>query len=159
MGIGNARGKQYQFWQLFINTFRDEKFAIALYTNNNNFLNKFYGANTFNVCKVLPLVDVFITHGGLGAMYAGLRQGVPILALPNQIEQEVNSVQLEKTGAGLWLPPKKASAENIRKSLKKIIEDNSFKENAVAFSKSMIKDPLALAVKYIEEGYKKFKNK
>lgn len=143
--------------QMFVEAFQDNKFAVAIHTNYEENLRDFYGCNQFNISEVVPYVDAFVTHGGIGSTYLGLKYGIPMLVVPNHFEQEVNSVQLKKIGTCLWLPPKKLSSENIRKDIEKILQEPSFKKNAVAFSKTMTKDPLELAVKYIDEGYKEFR--
>ncbi len=142
---------------LFANTFKDKKFAVAVYSNDSENIENFYGCNQFNISEVLPYVDLFITHGGIGSTYLGLKNKIPMLMLPNHFEQEINAKQVEKIGAGVFLSMKKFSPKNIRKSIERILNDCSFKENAIDFSRTMTKNPLELAVKYINEGYKYFK--
>lgn len=143
--------------QMFVEAFKDKKFAVAIHTNYEESLRDFYGGNQFNISKVVPYVDAFITHGGIGPTYLGLKYGIPMLAIPNHFEQEINTMQLKKIGAGISSFPKPPSPKNIRKNIEKILQEHSFKENAVAFSSTMTKDPLALAVKYITKGYEEFR--
>ena len=146
--------------EFFIETFKDSNFAVAIYNNELNSLpSGFYGGETFNISTVLPFVDVFVTHGGLGAGYISLKSGVPLLALPNQFEQHINSVQFEKIGVGKLLLPKDISKKNIQKNINEIIDNPSFKKNACEFSREMkSKKPADLALKYISKGYEKFKS-
>ena len=145
--------------EMFVKAFEDNNFAVAIDTAGDNPIPKtFYGRNKFNINSVLPYADVFITHGGTGSMYFGLREGIPLLIIPNHFEQEINGNQLEKLGLGLSLMKKNLSVRNIRKNIEKIISNSSFKKNAKAFSQTMEKkDPRDLAVKYISEGYEQFK--
>lgn len=137
--------------------FPSNKYAVAVYANNGNLTSEFYGGNNFNISSVLPFADIAITHGGLGAEYISLISGVPILALPHQVEQEINSVQLEKLGLGISIPFRKSSIKDIKAGLETILSTPSFKKNAEKFAEKMKqKNPLDLAVKYIEEGYKNF---
>jgi len=137
----------------------NKKYAIAVYANNSDLSKEFYGGNNFNISAVLPFADIAITHGGLGAEYISLKSGTPILALPHQIEQEINSVQLEKLGLGISIPFKKSSPEKIKNGLETLLQNTSFKQNAQKFAEKMNqKDPRELAIKYISEGYKNFKN-
>lgn len=139
--------------------FNDEMHAVAVYANAGKVGDNFYGGDNFNISTVLPFSDVAITHGGLGAAYVSLKSGTPILALPHQVEQEINSVQLEKLRLGLSIPFRKSSPEKIKTSLETILKNPEFKQNAMAFAQKMKqKNPSELAVRYISEGYKKFKN-
>ena len=143
---------------LFVNTFKDKNLAIAINTSSGISSNGFYGGDNFDVSKVAPYADALITHGGIGSTYLGLKNGVPILSIPNHFEQEINSNRLERIGAGIFLYPDRVSPKNINKNIERLLNNSSFKRNAEAFSKKMIKNPAKLAVRYIEEGYQKFKN-
>lgn len=145
--------------EMFADTFKDDKFAIAFETSGDKPVpRKFYGGHKFNVDLVLPYVDVFITHGGMGSTYFGLKNGVPMLIIPNHFEQEINGHQLNLIGAGLYLMKKSLSEKAVKMAVEKIVSDDSFRQRAMEISSDLKgKNPLELAVQYISEGYGKFK--
>jgi UDP:flavonoid glycosyltransferase YjiC (YdhE family) len=143
--------------EIFTDAFKDNKYAVAVYSNNGSFPDSFYGGKTFALQSVLPYADIFITHGGIGSTYLGLQNGVPMLVLPNHFEQQINGNQLKKIGAGISLYPSKISSRSIRTNIEKISQEPAYKQNAIKFSQNMIKDSVSRAVSYIEKGYEKFK--
>jgi len=158
--ITNGTSGEQEKHELFKEAFKDNSYAVALQTPDENVQGNFYGKNMFNLQKTLPHADLFIHHGGTGSNYQGLKMGVPMLALPWHFEQQINGAQLEKTGAGLSFYPFDINPKSVREKTDMMIRDKRFKENAVAFSEKMEKeDPRDLSVKYIREWYKEFKLK
>jgi len=147
---------------LFARAFSDDKYAVALYLNEPKNIDNLFGCERFNVSKVLPYADLFITHGGTGSTYLGLKHKVPMLALYDHVEQQTNAYQLEKNLAALKLGPKKLSVEELKQTVDEIFADyDKFKTGASVLSdKINFDNSLDLAVHYIVNGYENFlKNK
>ena len=53
--------------------------------------------------KILERSDVFITHGGMNSVSEGLWYGVPLIAIPQQMEQSIVARVVAQKGAGLAL--------------------------------------------------------
>lgn len=53
--------------------------------------------------EVLKRADLFITHGGMNSVHEGLWFGVPLVVIPQQIEQAVVARQTAAHGAGIAL--------------------------------------------------------
>ncbi len=53
--------------------------------------------------EVLQRADVFITHGGMNSVHEGLYYNVPLIVIPQQMEQGVVAQQVAKHGAGIAL--------------------------------------------------------
>ncbi|NKQ37691.1 MAG: glycosyl transferase [Chloroflexi bacterium] len=71
---------------------------------------------------ILEKVDLFITHGGNNSIHEGLYHGVPLLVVPQQMEQMMNGRLVAKHGAGIVLgdrPP-----YNSRQIKAKALQDN-----------------------------------
>lgn len=56
--------------------------------------------------ELLSKVDLFITHGGMNSISEGLYYGVPLVVVPQQIEQAFNGRQVARQGAGIVLADK-----------------------------------------------------
>lgn len=52
---------------------------------------------------ILQRADVFITHGGMNSVHEGLYYNVPLIVIPQQMEQGVVAQQVAKHGAGVAL--------------------------------------------------------
>lgn len=61
--------------------------------------------------RVMPRVDLVVTHAGLGTLMFGAAAGVPCLCLPNGRDQDDNAAQIAALGLGRALPPDAAPAE------------------------------------------------
>lgn len=72
---------------------------------------------------VLPRVSVFVHHGGIGTLSQGFAAGVPQLIMPMGHDQPDNAARLKRLGAGDSLSPKKFTAENVARSLKRLRDD------------------------------------
>jgi MGT family glycosyltransferase len=77
--------------------------------------------------EVLQRSDLFITHGGMNSVQEGLWYGVPLIAIPQQMEQAIVARQVEKSGAGLALGTKppfgKVSIDELRAAVDKVLGD------------------------------------
>jgi len=49
--------------------------------------------------------------------------GVPMVVVPNTIEQAVNAIRVEQLRAGLYLEPKVVDADNLRQAAAKVLAD------------------------------------
>ncbi|MDH6198175.1 MGT family glycosyltransferase [Mycobacterium frederiksbergense] len=72
---------------------------------------------------VLQHADGFITHAGMGSCTEGLWFGVPMVAIPQAVDQPANAVQLEAIGVGRHLPDHLPSATDIRAAVLGVAAD------------------------------------
>jgi len=101
--------------------FNDMKFVVS---GSNS--EKLHGVNVFgkpflNHCAVLPQIDLVICHGGNGTIYQAISNGVPVLCIPSNFEQEWNSKRIEKTGYGAIIE-NYSTPQDIKKIIKNWME-------------------------------------
>ena len=72
---------------------------------------------------VLRTADAFVTHAGMGSCTEGLWYGVPMVAIPQAVDQPSNADRLEAIGAGRHLRTDPPSAPEIRKAIKEVATD------------------------------------
>ena len=87
--------------------------------------------------KLGPLLmdmDLAITHGGHGLAGALLIQGVPILALPTNIEQWMLSNQLVRLGIGKQLLLNRVQPD-FADTLMRMVSTTTFKDKVKSFAK------------------------
>ncbi|XP_058457594.1 UDP-glycosyltransferase UGT5-like [Malaya genurostris] len=105
-----------------------------------------------------PNVRLHITHGGLLGMMESVYYGKPILGLPLAGDQEILVDRAVRAGYGLKLNYQNISEELVLSSIKRILEDKSFRLNALKASSHFREHsvaPLTKAVYYIEYVLKK----
>jgi UDP:flavonoid glycosyltransferase YjiC (YdhE family) len=88
---------------------------------------------------MLPHVQLFITHAGLGSIGAALSFGVPMVCLPLIIEQPDNAAHVEAIGAGRALDPH-ASAAEIRDAVLGVLSDASYRETCTRIGARLARD-------------------
>lgn len=139
--------------------FSDERYAVAIYTNQGDVPSTFYSGRPFDITAVLPHADVFVTHGGQGSSYMGILYKVPMLSLHGHFEQQCFSKEIVRNRIGLTIHKGKRNQYAIRSAVDELIANKVYKKNIAHLSTYMGKyNAMELTVKYIDEGYAKFRS-
>lgn len=85
---------------------------------------------------ILQRTAVFITHSGMNSVHEGLYYDVPLLLVPQQMEQRFVALRVEQLGAGLMLRDSTPSAAILRETAQRILKTPSFKQNAARLGES-----------------------
>lgn len=72
---------------------------------------------------VLRVADAFLTHAGMGSCTEGLWYGVPMVAMPQAVDQPANAARLEAIGAGRCLQTHLPEPAEIREALLSVTSD------------------------------------
>jgi MGT family glycosyltransferase len=84
--------------------------------------------------KILQQADLFITHGGMNSVQEGLYYGVPLVVIPQQMEQAMNAKVMEWKGAGVVLggkpPYGHTTAAELRQAADRVLNDARYYEAA-----------------------------
>ena len=80
--------------------------------------------------EILKRAALFISHAGLNSVHDSLYYGVPMLLVPQQLEQTWNAERVVELGGGLMLKPKAVSAQAIRDCVTQLLNDDSYKRAA-----------------------------
>ncbi|MFF8841849.1 macrolide family glycosyltransferase [Streptomyces sp. NPDC015127] len=67
--------------------------------------------------RVLAHARAFVTHAGMGGTMEAAHHGVPMVAIPQTAEQQVNADQIEKLNLGVHLPPGRLSPRALREAV------------------------------------------
>ena len=91
--------------------------------------------------EVLQHVDAFITHGGLNSVQEGLYYGVPLILIPQQLEQFLNAKAVAARGAGLLISDQlmhgHVRASTLCQAGEAILADPRYREAAGALQKTL----------------------
>lgn len=89
---------------------------------------------------LLQEVDIFITHGGMNSVNESLYYGVPMVVVPQQLEQVFNGRQVTRLGAGLVLgdspPYGRISPEALKTTLQQVLAAPVYRQNAARLSRA-----------------------
>ena len=88
--------KKHKEFALFIAEVNQD--LTALLKEFPDMKNRLVIKHLFNVHEIAPSVDVIITHGGKGSIYDALAYNMAMVVIPNQAEQELNGIVLQKHG-------------------------------------------------------------
>ena len=78
---------------------------------------------------VLRSADCFITHAGMGSCTEGLWFGVPMVAIPQAVDQPANATRLETIGVGRHLPDHLPGVGAIRDAVFGVVSDRQIQSN------------------------------
>ena len=81
---------------------------------------------------VLEKADAFLSHCGMNSVNESLYYGVPLVMYPQTSEQGGVANRVMQVGAGIML--EKTSSEEIREAVEKVLNDDSYRNGAVAIA-------------------------
>jgi MGT family glycosyltransferase len=91
--------------------------------------------------EILQRAAVFVTHGGMNSVLEGLYYGVPLLLIPQQVEQLLIALNVAGRSAGLVLREhvagKPVAAGDLRRDVERLMTEPRFGEAARAFQMSL----------------------
>jgi MGT family glycosyltransferase len=84
--------------------------------------------------ELLPKIDAFITHAGMNSVNEGLYYGVPLVAIPQHLEQLLNARVAARHGAAIVLgdrpPYGRFDPHHLRQAVGTVLTDPSYQQNA-----------------------------
>ncbi|MBN3932331.1 glycosyl transferase [Streptomyces verrucosisporus] len=72
---------------------------------------------------ILGQADAFVTHAGMGGCNEGLLAGVPMIAVPQAVDQFANADRLVELGVARRIDTAEATAEALRAALEELVAD------------------------------------
>jgi len=80
--------------------------------------------------------DLVVCNGGSPTSHQALAHGVPVLALPANLDQFLNSAYVAAAGAGEWLRPEAATAETVERVARRMLAARPMRLAAAALARS-----------------------
>ncbi|MEY2634865.1 MAG: hypothetical protein RIS75_805 [Actinomycetota bacterium] len=109
--------------------------------------------------KIIPLVDLVITHGGNNTVTEALHFGKPMILLPLFWDQYDNAQRMDEVGFGVRLATYAFTDEEMHAALEKLLGDSKLKETLEANAKVIqSRDGLAIGARVIEQAARSHKN-
>ena len=86
---------------------------------------------------IFPRASVIVHQGGSGTTGQALRAGRPMLFVPFGWDQPDNAARVNRLGAGLTIARRKYSPDTAYESLKRLLSEAHFAENAAAVGREL----------------------
>lgn len=147
LSLGTLYNDNIEFYRTVFTAFSDHPAQFILSVGRRKdirdlglFPDNFIIQSSVPQLEVLQRVDLFITHGGMNSVNEGLNYGVPLVVVPQQIEQVLNGRQVARQGAGVVLadtpPYGHLDARVLRRAVDKVLADPTYRLNAERLSRS-----------------------
>jgi UDP:flavonoid glycosyltransferase YjiC (YdhE family) len=103
--------------------------------------------------QVFPLCAAVLAHGGSGTTLGALAHGLPLLLVPQGADQFDNAARCERAGAAIVLRPDELTADAVRASLRRLLDEPSYRSAAQAVAAEIAAMPTAVEAVPAIEAY------
>ena len=87
--------------------------------------------------ELLQKATLTITHAGLNTTLESLSNGVPMVAIPITSDQPGVAARIAWTGTGVFIPLRKVQVKKLRKAIKQVLTEKSYKKNALRLQEAI----------------------
>ncbi len=87
-----------------------------------------WGERTVPQIKVLPIVDLVITHGGNNTITETFYFGKPLIVMPLFCDQGDNGIRVQEKGFGIKLKPYTCTEQQLLDAIEKLVDDEELKQ-------------------------------
>ncbi|QUQ72163.1 nucleotide disphospho-sugar-binding domain-containing protein [Kutzneria sp. CA-103260] len=88
--------------------------------------------------SILTRANAFITHAGMGGVMEALAQGVPLIAVPQAVDQLLTGPRIEELGLGQHIPRDEVTVERLRAALHHVSTDEKIAANLDAIRREIL---------------------
>ncbi len=86
---------------------------------------------------ILQKATLCITHAGINTTFESLSNGVPMVAIPITNDQPGVAARIAWTKTGEFLSLSKLSVQKLRRTIKQVLEEDCYKQNALRLQKAI----------------------
>lgn len=130
ISLGTVFNNRPDFFQLCFQAFGEQPYPVVLAHGKHldvatlgtvppNFLLSPYVPQL----EVLQRASIFITHGGMNSTMESLYYGVPMVVLPQMLEQELTARRIAELSLGIALDQENLTAEQLREAVGRVLGD------------------------------------
>jgi MGT family glycosyltransferase len=145
IAVGTVYKASLDFFRTCMEAFADDRYSVILSIGkavDTSALGIVPG--NFTVAQFVPQLavlrqaDVFITHGGMSSISEAVMYRVPMIVIPNTIEQSINAAVLEKLHAGLHLEPDQLNVEKLQAGVRYVLDNVAIKSGLERIRQSFL---------------------
>lgn len=145
VAVGTVYEGNLAFFRACIDAFSDPQYLVVL-SVGRAFEPKSLGTTPPNIkveqyvpqLSILEHADLFITHGGLNSISESISFGVPMIVVPNTIEQAINAARVEQLQAGLYLNSRQLTSAEIRQAAEAVLAEPAMKSGVQQIRRSFV---------------------
>ncbi|EDZ50269.1 glycosyl transferase [Bacillus thuringiensis] len=144
ISMGTVFNEQPALYEKCFEAFKDVDATVVLVVGKKINISQFENIpknfklyNYVPQLEVLQHADVFVTHGGMNSSSEALYYGVPLVVIPVTGDQPFVAKRLTEVGAGIRLNRNELTSELLRETVKKVMDDVTFKENSRKVGESL----------------------
>ena len=145
IAVGTLYQANITFFQHCLSAFGDGRYAVIMSVGKAHdpaalgpIPPNFTVAQYVPQLDVLNQADLFITHGGLNSINEAVMALVPMIGVPNTIEQSVNAYRVEQLNGGLYLEPHKLTAQKLRSAAEQVLSDPTIPQSLAKIRQSFL---------------------
>ncbi|GAA1669184.1 macrolide family glycosyltransferase [Fodinicola feengrottensis] len=133
ISLGTVFNNRPDFFQMCVAAFGDGKWQVAMATGGvdpallGDLPANFDVRPTFPQTLVLQHADAFLSHTGMNSTMESLLYGVPLVAVPQQPEQQANAERVEELGLGRRLVTDDITATMLRTAVDDVAADRGIR--------------------------------
>ena len=163
IALGSVCHHNTAFYENCIQAFGDTDYDILI-SCGNRVEPGYFGALPSNIMimqrvpqlLVLQHTTLFFTHGGMNSVNEGFYYGVPLVVIPQSMDQFIISERIKRLKAGVIINKKTPSPKQLKEALNKVMNNPLYQANAKIIQRSLIASGGTL--KAVEEIFR-FKNR
>ncbi len=109
-----------QHWQVVLATGKSDLGVLGLPPEN------FLVRPHVPQLEVLQHSSVFLTHGGMNSVMEGLYYGVPLVVIPQMLEQSITAKRVEELGLGIALESNAMTVDLLQEAITRVASKPEF---------------------------------
>ncbi|MEV6606084.1 macrolide family glycosyltransferase [Kutzneria sp. NPDC051319] len=88
--------------------------------------------------SILTAASAFITHAGMGGVMEALAHGVPLIAVPQAVDQLLTGPRIEELGLGRHIPRDEVTVDQLRQALHEVSTDSGIAANLEKIQREIV---------------------
>jgi len=144
VSLGTVFNRNPGFFQACLAAFRERACQVVISTGNGVAASELAPLPDNAIVRnyvpqgaILARASLFISHSGANSVHQALLNGVPLLLVPQQMEQAATAARLAELGVALSLNRRAVNPENIGRLAERLLRDSSFRLKAEALGEEL----------------------
>lgn len=147
VSLGIAPEDKEEFFKSCINTFKDMDATIIMSIGQNTDIvdlgkipENFWVFNSVAQLEVLKHADVFVTHGGMTSINEAMYYGVPVVVVPQNVENELVAKSVLKYKLGKVIYKEEFNEDILRNCTNEVITISDYASNMETYKDTIMND-------------------
>jgi MGT family glycosyltransferase len=145
ISLGTVFNDQAAFFNTCFEAFKEKSWLVVLaYGKNVNLADLDAVPENFLIAPYVPQLEVlmqtnaFITHGGMNSTMESVYYGVPMIVVPQMVEQNVTARRVDELGLGIALYKENITVEGLREAVEQVMDNPAYREHVLEMQKHVI---------------------